>query len=129
MISKKGRSRVKRRSTLKRCSTLKRRSTRGGAMDAIEFGGTKGGDPASMLGGTKGGDPASMLGGTKARSAVRKRQVGLAFRSVGGMKGLQNLALNTLLTGMVLSHGRPKSVRKKKARLSTLTRRGGQSRR
>ncbi len=63
-----------------------------------------------------------MIGG------ARRTKRGGRSRRRGGMRGSQNLALNALLTGMVLSRGK-KRKGKKSRRLSTLSRRGGRTRR
>tara|TARA_R110002072_G_scaffold973_2_gene8012 strand:+ start:1925 stop:2119 length:195 start_codon:yes stop_codon:yes gene_type:complete len=63
-----------------------------------------------------------MIGG------ARRTRRGGRSRRRGGMRGSQNLALNALLTGMVLSQGK-KRKGKKSRRLSTLSRRNGRTRR
>ncbi|ALH23383.1 hypothetical protein ceV_477 [Chrysochromulina ericina virus CeV-01B] len=63
-----------------------------------------------------------MIGG------ARRTRRGGRSRRRGGMRGSQNLALNALLTGMVLSRGK-KRKGKKSRRLSKLSRRGGRTRR
>ena len=63
-----------------------------------------------------------MIGG------ARRTRRGGRSRRRGGMRGSQNLALNALLTGMVLSRGK-KRKGKKSRRLSKLSRRCGRTRR
>lgn len=62
-----------------------------------------------------------MIGG------ARRTKRGGRSRRRGGMRGSQNLALNALLTGMVLSRGKHKG--KKSRRGGRKSRRGGRTRR
>ena len=62
-----------------------------------------------------------MIGG------ARRTKGGGRSRRRGGMRGSQNLALNALLTGMVLSRGKRKG--KKSRRGGRKSRRGGRTRR
>ena len=62
-----------------------------------------------------------MIGG------ARRTKRGGRSRRRGGMRGSQNLALNALLTGMVLSCGKRKG--KKSRRGGRKSRRGGRTRR
>jgi hypothetical protein len=58
---------------------------------------------------------------------ARRTKKGGRSRRRGGMRGSQNLALNALLTGMVLSHGKRKG--KKSRRSGRKSRRDGLTRR
>lgn len=63
-----------------------------------------------------------MIGG------ARRTRRGGRSRRRGGMRGSQNLALNALLTGMVLTNGK-KRKGKKSRRGGRKSRRGGRTRR
>lgn len=67
-----------------------------------------------------------MIGGarrTNRGGRSRRSRGGRSRRSRGGMTGSQNLALNALLTGMVLTSGKPK--KRKESRRGRRKSRGG----